>query len=164
MGNATIVSIKVLIALSLAGSLLVQFVILPLLWTDLTESTSTPLGVRISLIAIGAAGVLTLQVFAVCVWRLLTLVRTGTVFSPAAFRYVDVIIGAIGAACVLTFLLAVVLAPGGIAPGVVGLVCGGSLVLAGMTLLVVVMRRLLVQAVDRDMEARLLRSELDEVV
>ena len=38
---------------------------------------------------------------AVCVWRLLTMVRRGTVFSHAAFRYVDIVIGAIAAASVL---------------------------------------------------------------
>jgi hypothetical protein len=31
----------------------------------------------------------------VCVRRLVTMVRRGTVFSPAAFRYADVMIGAI---------------------------------------------------------------------
>ncbi|MBT2535360.1 DUF2975 domain-containing protein [Arthrobacter sp. ISL-69] len=34
----------------------------------------------------------------VCVWRLLTMVRRGTVFSHAAFRYVDVVTGAVAAA------------------------------------------------------------------
>jgi Protein of unknown function (DUF2975) len=41
-------------------------------------------------------------VVAVCVWRLLTRVRRGTVFSDAAFRYVDVIFVAVGTASLLT--------------------------------------------------------------
>jgi len=163
MRSATILVLRVVIALSLAGSLLVQAVILPLLWVDLADA-GAPLWGRVILIVIAAAGVLTMQVFAVCVWRLLTLVRLGSVFSNASFRYIDVIIGAIAAAAVLAFALAVVLAPGDIAPGVVGLICGASLVLAGMALLVVVMRRMLVQAVERETEVQALRSELDEVV
>lgn len=161
MGNLTIYILRAVIAISLAGSLVVQTVLLPLIWADL-EGEAMP--ARIGFVVILGLGVLTMQVFAVCVWRLLTLVRRGAVFSQRAFRYVDVIIGAIAAAAVLTFSLAVLLAPGGVAPGIVGLICGASCVLMGMALLVVVMRRLLVQAIDRDAEARALRSELDEVV
>ena len=43
----------------------------------------TPLRV-ITILGIGTA-----QVALVCVWRLVTMVRRGTVFSHAAFRYVD---------------------------------------------------------------------------
>jgi hypothetical protein len=161
MGTVTIVLLRVVIALSLVGSLFVQAVIVPLVWADLAGE---PLWGRITLVTIAILGIVTLQVFAVCVWRLLTLVRRGSVFSNAAFRYVDVVIGAIASAAALTFILAVVLAPGGIAPGVVGLICGAALVLAGMALLVVVMRRLLSQAIERENEARALRSELDEVI
>lgn len=161
MGNLTIYILRAVIAISLAGSLVVQTVLLPLIWADL-ENEAMP--ARIGFVVILGLGVLTMQVFAICVWRLLTLVRKGAVFSQRAFRYVDVIIGAIAAAAVLTFALAVLLAPGGVAPGIVGLICGASCVLMGMALLVVVMRRLLVQAIDRDTEARAQRSELDEVV
>jgi hypothetical protein len=37
-------------------------------------------------------GMVSVQVALVCVWRLVTMVRRGTVFSHAAFRYVDVMI------------------------------------------------------------------------
>ncbi|WP_231980124.1 DUF2975 domain-containing protein [Tessaracoccus coleopterorum] len=70
-----------------------------------------------------------MQVFAVCIWRLLTLVRRGSVFSEASFRYVDVVIGAFVAASLLALALGVLLAPGDVAPGMVGLICGASLVL-----------------------------------
>jgi hypothetical protein len=43
---------------------------------------------------------------------ILALVRRGTVFSHYAFRYVDVIFGAVAAASVLLVALAVMLAPG----------------------------------------------------
>ena len=161
MGTVTIVLLRIVIALSLLGSVLVQTVIVPLMWADLAGE---PLWGRITLVVLAVLGVVTLQVFAVCVWQLLTLVRRGAVFSDAAFRYVDVVIGAIATASALTFILAVVLAPGEVAPGIVGLICGAALVLAGMALLVVVLRRLLAQAIDRENEARGLRSELDEVI
>ncbi|GAB2525868.1 DUF2975 domain-containing protein [Paramicrobacterium agarici] len=161
MGRATIAVLRIVIALSLAGSLYVQAVIVPLFWADLEGEI---LWGRIALVVIAVLGVATMQVFAICVWKLLTLVRQGSVFSPKSFRYVDVITGAVAGAAALALALGVVLAPGGTAPGIVGLICGAALVLGGMALLVVVMRRLLAQAVERENEARRLRSELGEVI
>jgi NhaP-type Na+/H+ or K+/H+ antiporter len=110
-------------------------------------------------------GIATMQVSAVCVWRLLTMVRRGTVFSHAAFRYVDIVIGAVAAASALTFGMAVTLAPGdAVAPGIVLLICGASLVVAGVALIVLVLRMLLAQAVARDAEAHHLQAELNEVI
>lgn len=161
MNTSTIVVLRIVIAIALAGSLLVQTVIVPLIWNDLEGS---PTWMRIALVTIAVLGVLTLQVFAVAVWMLLTKVRRGSIFSPASFRYVDVIIGAIFAAALLAFILAAVLAPGEAAPGFVALVGGAGIVLAGMAMLVMVMKALLRQAIDRDAEARALRTELDEEV
>ncbi|MHB1058839.1 MAG: DUF2975 domain-containing protein [Rhodanobacter sp.] len=168
MGNLAVLALRAVIAVALAGSLLVQCVIAPLLWQDLEQARAE---VRIPLVAIVVLGVLTMQVTAVCIWRLLTMVRRGTVFSLAAFRYVDVVIGAIAAASVLTFGIAVVGAysnrttPGDeIAPGLVALICGASLVIAGVALIVLVLRMLLAQAVALDSQARHLQSELDEVI
>ncbi|WP_279402775.1 DUF2975 domain-containing protein [Arthrobacter sp. JCM 19049] len=39
---------------------------------------------------------LVVELCIVCVWKLATRVRRGTVFNPAAFKYVDVIIATIG--------------------------------------------------------------------
>jgi hypothetical protein len=134
----------------------------PLLWIDLDEA---PAAVRVPVVVIVVLGIVTLQVTAVCIWRLLTMVRRGTVFSHAAFRYVDIVIGAIAAASVLTFAMAVTLAPGeAVAPGIVGLICGLSLVVAGVALVVYVLRMLLAQAVATSTEAQQLRAELDEVI
>ena len=105
-----------------------------------------------------------MQISAICVWQLLTMVRRGSVFSRAAFRYVDIVIGAVAAASVLMFLLAVLLAPGDAAPEIVALICGASLVIAGVALIVLVLRMLLAQAVARETEAQQLRSELNEVI
>lgn len=54
--------------------------------------------VAIPVIVIVLLGIVTIQVTMVCVWRLLTIVRRGTVFSHAAFRYVDVVVAAVAAA------------------------------------------------------------------
>ncbi|GAA5037958.1 DUF2975 domain-containing protein [Microbacterium fluvii] len=161
MGRATILALRIVIALALAGSLVVQTLIVPTIWADLDGAPPAP---RIAFVTLIVLGVASLQVFAVCVWQLLTRVRRGSVFSESSFRYVDVITWAIVAAAVIVFAFAVLLAPGEVAPGAVGLVCGAALVLGGMALLVRVMRMLLRQAVDRDAEAKALQAELDEVV
>ena len=117
------------------------------------------------LIVTTVLGIVTIQVTLVCVWRLLTMVRRGTVFSHDAFRYVDVVIGAIAAAALLTFGLGVILAPGeAAAPGMVLLIGGAGVLVAGVALIVVVLRMLLAQAVARDTEAHRLQSELNEVI
>jgi hypothetical protein len=157
-----VLALRVVLAVAVVGSLVVQGVMVPLLWADLDEA---PVGVRVPVVVIVVLGIVTLQVTAVCVWRLLTMVRRGTVFSHGAFRYVDIVIGAIAAASLLVFAMAVVLAPGeAVAPGVVGLICGLSLVVAGVALVVYVLRMLLVQAVATDTEAQQLRAELEEVI
>lgn len=161
MGKLAILALRIVIALALTGSLIVQVVLVPLIWADLNEA---PADLRLLFVVVVILGLLTMQVSAVCVWRLLTMVRRGSVFSRAAFRFVNVIIWSIVAASVLTFVVAVLLAPGDVAPGIVGLICGASLVIAGVALIVVVLRALLVQAVDREAEARQLRSELNEVI
>jgi hypothetical protein len=101
----------------------------------------------------------------VCVWRLLTMVRRGTVFSHAAFRYVDVVIGAAAVASLLTFWLGFTLAPGeAVAPGIVLLIGGAAVLIGGVALTVLVLRMLLAQAVALDAEAHHLKAELDEVI
>jgi hypothetical protein len=162
MGHLAVLALRIVLALGLAGSLFVQAVMVPLLADDLDEA---PAAVRVPVVVIVLLGILTVQVTMVCTWRLLTMVRQGTVFSHAAFRYVDVVIGAVAVASLLTFALGVALAPGeAVAPGVVLLIGGAGLMVAGVALVVLVMRTLLAQAVSREAEARHLQAELDEVI
>lgn len=163
MGKMTVLALRVVIAMVLAGSLFVQVRMVPLLSTDLREA-GAPDAARVAFLVIVVLGIACVQVTAVCVWRLLTMVRRGTVFSQGAFRYVDVIFCAISAASALVFGLAVLLAPGDVAPGVVLLVCGAALMVAGVALIVLVLRTLLAQATARDAEATYLRTELNEVI
>ena len=166
MGKLTVLALRIVLAMVLAGSLFVQAVMVPLLATDLKEDFSSDVAdVRAPIIVITVLGFVIIQVTAVCVWRLLTMVRRGTVFSRAAFRYVDVIIGAAAAGSLLMLALGVTLAPGeAVPPGMVLLIGGAAVVVAGIALVVLVMRMLLAQAVARDAEAHHLQAELDEVI
>jgi hypothetical protein len=166
MGKLTVLALRIVLAMVLAGSLFVQAVMVPLLATDLKEDFSSDVAdVRAPIIVITVLGFVIIQVTAVCVWRLLTMVRRGTVFSRAAFRYVDVIIGAAAAGSLLTLALGVTLAPGeAVPPGMVLLIGGAAVVVAGIALIVLVLRMLLAQAVARDAQAHHLQAELDEVI
>jgi hypothetical protein len=168
MGAWTVRVLRVVIVLAFLGSLVVQAVLVPLLWLDLDGA---PGGVRLPVVVTVFLGVVAMQVVGVCIWRLLTMVRRATVFSHASFRYVDTVIGAIAAASALTFALAVLAARSNrtaagdaVAPGVVALICGASLVIAGVAMVVLVLRTLLAQAVALDAEAKHLQAELDEVI
>lgn len=161
MRNVTVGVLRAVIAFALIGSLIVQLMIVPAIWRDLDDAATAP---RVTFVTLIVLIVVCMQIFGVCVWQLLTKVRRGSVFSSTSFRYVDTIIGSISAAAASTFATAVLLAPGGVAPGIVGLICGASLVLGGMALLVVVMKALLRQAIEREHEASALRSELNEMI
>jgi hypothetical protein len=162
MGDLAVGALRVVIVMGVAGSLFIQAVTVPLLAADLDHA---PAGVRVPVVVIVLLGIVTTQVVMFCVWRLLTLVRRGTVFSHAAFRYVDVVMGAVATASLLTFALGVVLAPGeDVAPGVVLLIGGVALMIAGVALLVLVLRTLLAQAVALDAETQQLQAELNEVI
>ena len=165
MGALTILITRIVLAMVLAGSLFVQLVMVPLLAADLNDLRPSYAYLRTPLLIIVVLGIVTIQVVLVCVWRLVTMVRRGTVFSDAAFRYVNIVIGAIAAASLLTFALGVLLAPGeAVAPGIVLLIGGAAVLVAGIALIVLVMRMLLAQAVARDAEAHHLQAELDEVI
>ncbi|SPF04952.1 DUF2975 domain-containing protein [Streptomyces sp. MA5143a] len=165
MGKLTTLALRVVIAVLLAGSVLVQGVMVPLLAADLDDLDPDMAQVRAPVLVIVVLGVVTVQAVLVCVWRLVTMVRRDTVFSHAAFRYVHGVIGAMVAASALVFALGVVLAPGeAVAPGVVLLLGGVSLAVLGVALIVLVLRLLLAKAVARDIEAARMRAELAEVI
>jgi Protein of unknown function (DUF2975) len=165
MGSLTVLALRIVLVMVFFGSLFVQGVMLPLLAADLDGLDPDFAYLRTPLIAIFLLGIVTIQVVLVCVWRLLTMVRRGTVFSHAAFRYVDVVFCAVLVASMLTFALGALLAPGeAVAPGIVLLIGGLGVMVAGGALIVLVLRMLLAQAVARDAEANDLQAELDEVI
>lgn len=165
MGRLTVLALRIVLAVILVGALFVQVVMVPLLAADLGESGPVLAGIRTPIVIITVLGIVTIQITVVCVWRLLTMVHQGTVFSAAAFRYVNTVIAAAAAASLLILGLAVTLAPGdAVPPGVVLLIGGVAVVGAGIALVVLVLRMVLAQAVAREIEAHHLRAELDEVI
>ncbi|MGC5040467.1 DUF2975 domain-containing protein [Streptomyces sp. DT190] len=165
MGKLAVAALRAVLVVLLAGSLFVQGVMVPLLAVDMNGLKPEYAYLRTPILVILVLGVVSAQVVLVCVWRLVTMVRRGTVFSPGAFRYVHIVIGAFVSAACLVFALGVVLAPGeAVAPGVVLLLGGVALAVLGVALVVLVLRMLLAQAVARDIEAARMRAELEEVI
>ncbi|KND30439.1 DUF2975 domain-containing protein [Streptomyces anulatus] len=163
MGKLTVRALRAVLVVVLAGSVFVQALMVWVLVSGSDpEDGSLPLT---ALRVITILGIGTAQVTLVCVWRLVTMVRRGTVFSHAAFRYVDVIIGAIVAAALVWFAVTALNAPGQRDdPGVTLIMGGIGVAVLGVALLVLVLRTLLAQAVARDVEAARMRAELDEVI
>ncbi|MFD8886784.1 DUF2975 domain-containing protein [Streptomyces erythrochromogenes] len=161
MGKLTVRALRAVLAVVFVGTVFVQAAMVWALVTGETEGSLplTPMRVIVML------GMVAAQVALACVWRLTAMVRRGTVFSHAAFRYVDGVIGAITAAAVLWFAVTAVNAPGQREdPGVTVIMGGIGLAVLGVALIVLVLRMLLAQAVARDGEAAQMRAELDEVI
>ena len=163
MGKLAVAALRAVLVVVLAGTVLVQAL---MVW--ILVSGSDPEDGKLPLTAfrvITIVGLVSVQVTGVCVWRLVTMVRRGTVFSHAAFRYVDIVIGAIVAAALVWFTVTAVNAPGQRAdPGVTLIMGGVGVAILGVALIVLVLRMLLAQAVARDVEAAQLKAELDEVI
>lgn len=163
MGKLTMRALRAVLAMVLTGTVLIQVL---MVWTLISgsdpEDGSLPL-TALRLIAI--LGLVTVQVVLVCVWQLITMVRRGTVFSHAAFRYVDIVIGAIVAAALVWFTVTAINAPDQRDdPGVTVIMGGIGVAILGVALIVLVLRMLLAQAVARDVEATQLEAELSEVI
>ncbi|KOV73970.1 ABC transporter [Streptomyces sp. NRRL WC-3618] len=163
MGKLTVRALSALLVVVFVGTVLVQAL---MLWTLVSgndpEDGSLPLT---ALRVITILGMASAQIAVVCVGRLVTMVRRGTVFSHAAFRYVDGVIGAIVAAALLWFTVTALNAPGQREdPGVTVIMGGVGLAILGVALIVLVLRMLLAQAVARDVEAAQMQAELAEVI
>jgi hypothetical protein len=163
VGELAVRALRAVLVVVLVGTVLIQAL---MVWVLVSgndpEDGSLPLT---PLRVITILGLGTIQVALVCIWRLVTMVRRGTVFSHAAFRYVDVIIGAIVAAALVWFAVTALNAPGQREdPGVTVIMAGVGVGILGVALLVLVLRMLLAQAVARDVEAAQMQAELDEVI
>ncbi|MGY4979304.1 DUF2975 domain-containing protein [Streptomyces sp. 900105755] len=163
MGKLAVRTLRAVLTLVLTGTGLIQAM---MVWTLVSgndpEDGTLPLT---ALRVITILGMVSVQVALVCVWRLVTMVRRGTVFSHAAFRYVDGVIGAIVAAALLWFTVTAVDAPGQRDdPGVTVIMGGIGVAVLGVALIVLVLRMLLAQAVARDVEATQMQAELDQVI
>ncbi|MFJ4095136.1 DUF2975 domain-containing protein [Kitasatospora sp. NPDC089913] len=163
MGKLTVRALRAVLVVVLTGTVFVQaMMVWALVGGNDPEDGTLPLTALrvVTVLGIGAA-----QVALVCVWRLVAMVRRGTVFSHAAFRYVDGIIGAIVAAALVWFSVTALNAPGQRDdPGVTLIMGGIGLAILGVALIVLVLRMLLAQAVARDVEANRMQAELNEVI
>ncbi|MFF1684942.1 MULTISPECIES: DUF2975 domain-containing protein [unclassified Streptomyces] len=163
MGKLTVGALRAVLAVVLGGTVFVQAgMVWALVSGNDPEDGSLPLT---ALRVLTILGMVSVQVALVCVWRLVAMVRRGTVFSYAAFRYVDVVIGAIVAAALVWFAVTAFNAPGQREdPGVTVIMSGVGVAILGVALFVLVLRLLLAQAVARDIEASRMQAELDEVI
>ncbi|MFI7222763.1 DUF2975 domain-containing protein [Nonomuraea angiospora] len=163
MGNLAVRALRAVLVVVLVGTVFVQALTAWVLVSGSDpEDGSLPLT---AMRVITILGMVSAQVALVSVWRLVAMVRRGTVFSHAAFRYVDAVIGAIVAAAVLWFAVTILNAPGQRDdPGVTVIMGGIGVAILGVALIVFVLRMLLAQAVARDVEAAQMQAELDEVI
>ncbi|MEN9620685.1 MAG: hypothetical protein RL499_878 [Actinomycetota bacterium] len=158
MNRLTTISLKALIGVLLALLLLCQVAVVPAIAAEMATRIPPLAYLQWPGVVAAANFVLCLQVALVCVWRLLTLAGEGIIFNERAFRFVDVILGAIIVATVVVLGSLVIIANAQAATpsiallGVLGVVVGSIL-----ALLVVVLRGLLRQATQ-------LESDLAEVV
>jgi len=163
MGKLTVHALRAVLVVVLAGSVLIQA---GMVWVVASGRDPEDGSVRLTALRlVTILGMVSVQVALVCVWRLVTMVRRGTVFSHAAFRYVDMMIGAIVAAALVWFTVTAINAPGQREdPGVTAIMGGIGVGILGVALIVLVLRMLLAQAVARDVEATQMQAELDEVI
>jgi Protein of unknown function (DUF2975) len=163
MGKLTVYALRAVLAVVLAGTVFVQA---GMVWALVSGKDPEDGSLALTpLRVITILGMVAVQVAVVCVWQLVTMVRRGTVFSYAAFRYVDVVIGAIVAAALVWFTVTGINAPGQRDdPGVTLIMGGIGVAILGVALIVLLLRMLLAQAVQRDVEAAQMQAELDEVI
>ncbi|MFG2623041.1 DUF2975 domain-containing protein [Streptomyces sp. NPDC048507] len=161
MGKLAVRALRAVLGVVFVGTVFIQVSVLWAFATD-PEDGSLPLT---PLRVIAVLGMVSVQTALVCVWRLVTMVRRGTVFSHTAFRYVDIVIGAITSIALMWFAVTAINAPGQREdPGVTLIMGGIGVAILGVALIVLVLRMLLAQAVARDVEASRMRAELDEVI
>lgn len=158
MHRVTIIVLQALIAGLIALLLFCQIVVLPQTAAGMAAVYPEFAQLRVPGVAIGVVFALCAQVLLVCVWRLLSLVRVGAIFSDRSFVWVDVALGAVAVATLLVVGALVILQIAGASPPSISLLCLiGIVVGAGLSLLIVVLRGLLRKASQ-------LEQDLSEVV
>ncbi len=163
MLSRVIVPLRVLLVLLFAGLVVAQFLSIPGQFTHLAEEAPGLGAWPWVLMTFAILEVLCVQVVIVCIWRLLTLIKSDRIFSGEAFGWVDVIVGTMAVAWVLLLGLFVSLSsylyftPELRDPGLPVLLFGATLFGGVLVLTMVVMRALLRQATT-------LRTELEEVI
>ncbi|MGW4649048.1 DUF2975 domain-containing protein [Kitasatospora sp. NPDC004289] len=156
MGRFTVRALRAVLGVVFTGTVLLQVLMVWMLvsGSDPEDGTMPLTALRVIVVL----GMLAAQVALHAVWRLVAMVRRGTVFSHAAFGHVNRVIGSIVAVALLWFVVTGINAPGQREdPGVTVIMAGIGLAILGVALVVLVLRMLLDQATQ-------LRAELDEVI
>ena len=146
MNKLTLQALRVVLCASFVGTVVLQIGIVWVLasGSDPEDGTAALTAVRVCALV----GLIAVQVGLVCVLRLLAMVLADTVFTTAAFRYVDVLSGAIVAAALVWFVITAVNAPGQRDdPGVTAIMAGIGVGILAVALIVRVLRMLLTQAI-----------------
>jgi len=158
MHKATIVPLKALIVAMIVLLLACQLFMVPGVARQSAETYADLRYLQTPGIIVAVLFLLCVQVVLVCVWQLLSMVRTSVIFSDDAFVWVDVILGAMVLATLLIGVSMATLASANVASPSVMLLCAlGVVVGAGLALLILVLRGLL-------RNARQLQQDLSEVV
>lgn len=151
-------TLKVLIAALILMLLAAQIVAIPAIAASMAGQYPEFAGLQYPALALSIALILCVQLTFACVWKLLSLVRRDTIFSRAAFRYVDAILVLIVIATIIAVAAVIMLVAAKAGPGSLLLLgCFGVVIGAGLALLVLVMRGLLEKALR-------LEQDLSEVV
>jgi hypothetical protein len=153
--HRVVTTLRVFLVLLFGILVMLQTLSLPGQFAHMAQESPDQAYLRWPMTAVSVFWVLCVQVVIVSTWKLLTLVRGGTIFSTAAMVWVNAIVWAIGAAWVV--LLGVFLFVGFRAsdPGLPLLLFLMLVGLAVLGLLIVVLRALLRQATTlrTDMQA-----------
>jgi len=158
MHSRTILALRAALAAVLAGALLTQGLVIPLLAAEAARENPEVASLRWPYTVLAIAVVVCVQVAIVCIWRLLGFVRSGTIFSPRAFVWVDRITWAVlVAVAILTGMFLHLSAIHAMPPAVFLFLTGGIVCGLALALLMAVMRALLVRATQ-------LEEDLKEVI
>lgn len=151
MGQFAIVGVRIMLVALFAVGVIAQVFWIP----DIVENTIRTFpevaGLRLPGVAVGIVLVACLQVAIFCMWRLLTLVDRLAIFERGALGPVNVIICAFGGVALTAVVgFAFVTGAGFGPPGIILLLAGITVVSIGLALLMLVMRELLIRAMQMD--------------
>ncbi|MCW5953961.1 MAG: DUF2975 domain-containing protein [Propionibacteriaceae bacterium] len=158
MTKLSILALRALLTVGMLGALLAQLWYFPTLSGQMVDMYPEVAWLRWPVLAAVVLVIAAVEVGIVSVWALLSMVERDSVFSPRAFRWVDLIITAAAVATALAIAVFAILAyaeasPGGLMLPLLALIVAG----ASFTLLMIVMKGLLRQAAN-------LTVELGEVI
>lgn len=158
MSDMAVVPLKVLIGVFLAALLGCQIWLIPAFAHDTVLYAPEFAGLEVPGIVMAVALLVCVQIVLVCLWRLLSMVVADSIFGGSAFRWVDVILGAVLTAVALIVAGLVVIDRAQAGTPLLG-VAGVLAVVAGLgvALVIVVLKGLLRKAVQ-------LEHDLSEVV